>query len=424
MSYKIIDVEKIGEKYMKIDHSSGLTIFLCPMQGFSSTYAQFSTRYGSLDTTFRTDKNSDFLNVPEGIAHFLEHKMFEDEDGDAFAKFSKTGASANASTSFDRTVYEFLCSDNFLENLEILIKMVTSPYFTDKSVEKEQGIIAQEINMYNDNPSWRVYFNLLKALYHNHPITIDIAGTVESISNINKELLYDCYNTFYNLNNMVLSIAGNFEAEQVIELCDKLLVKSPEINIEHKLIEEPQTIKEKFVSLTKPISMPMFEIGFKADPFDSKDKVKNMVANNIMLEILAGECSPLFTRLYDSGKITDAFDYNGISNKGMFCNVFSGESNNPQEVLDELVSEIKMLQQNSIDVKDFERTKKFYHGKLIMGFNNVESIASAMTGAFIQNRPAFEVVDILANITIDDINNALKNNLDYNRIAMSVANPN
>ena len=419
----MIKVKSIGESYQKIDHPSGLTIYLCPMENYSTTYAQFATRYGSLDTCFKLGKDTDYIEVPEGIAHFLEHKLFEDEDGDAFSKFSKIGAGANASTSFDRTIYEILCSDNFMESLEILINMVTKPYFTDESVAKEQGIIGQEIGMYNDDAGWCVYFNLLRALYHNHPITIDIAGTVESISQIDKDLLYKCYGVFYNLRNMVLSIAGNFDVDEVIGLCDKLLVPSEDVRIDRKETNEPDTIKEKFVSMKKPVSVPLFEIGFKGTPLKDSERIKRLLSNSIMLEILAGDCSPLFSRLYDEGKIIDTLSYSGISNTGMFCNVFSGESNNPDEVLKEILDEISNLKDKGIDKADFERAKKFYYGKMIMGFGNVESIANSMTGAFINRQVPFEVVDILSKITLDDVNFALERNLDFDKVAMSVVEP-
>ncbi|MEG2203785.1 MAG: pitrilysin family protein, partial [Oscillospiraceae bacterium] len=213
---------RLGESYTKIDHPSGLTLMLCPMKGFSTAYALFAARVGSIDDAFSLGDGA-YTEVPAGIAHFLEHKLFESEEGDAFDLYAKTGASANAYTSFDRTAYLFACTDHFAESLEILINLVTHPYFTEQTVQKEQGIIGQEIRMYEDDPEWRVYFNLLGALYHNHPIRVDIAGTVESISKISAETLYRCHQAFYNLNNMVLSVAGNFEIDTVLAACDRLL---------------------------------------------------------------------------------------------------------------------------------------------------------------------------------------------------------
>ncbi|MBP1577986.1 MAG: insulinase family protein, partial [Oscillospiraceae bacterium] len=220
----------LAENYTKIEHPSGLTLMLCPMEGFSSAYALFATRYGSIDSVFAVG-DGEFTEVPAGIAHFLEHKLFESEEGDAFALYAKTGASANAYTSFDRTAYLFSCTDKFDESIEILINLVTKPYFTAQTVQKEQGIIGQEIRMYDDDPEWRVYFNLLGALYHDHPLKTDIAGTVESISEITADLLYSCYHAFYNLNNMVLAVAGNFDIDTVVKACDKMLIPASDVKV-------------------------------------------------------------------------------------------------------------------------------------------------------------------------------------------------
>ena len=190
MERTVIKSARLGQEMVKIKHPSGLTMLLCPMLGYSTAYATFTANVGSVDTGFKTQDDDAFVDVPEGIAHFLEHKMFENEDGDAFAKYAKTGASANAYTSFDKTAYLFACTDRFEESLEILLDFVRRPYFTKESVQKEQGIIGQEIRMYDDDGEWRVQFNLLQALYHNHPVRIDIAGTVESIAEIDDQLLY------------------------------------------------------------------------------------------------------------------------------------------------------------------------------------------------------------------------------------------
>ena len=191
---------------------NGLQVYVVEKEDYSSAYALFGTRYGSVDTVFSRD-NENFTAVPEGIAHFLEHKLFESEDGDAFTRYAETGAYANAFTSFDRTCYLFSCSDNFEKNLDILLDFVQNPYFTEQTVKKEQGIIGQEIRMYEDSPSWRVLFNMLSAMYQNHPVRIDIAGTVDSIAKIDANLLYECYNTFYHPSNMFICIAGNVKAQ-------------------------------------------------------------------------------------------------------------------------------------------------------------------------------------------------------------------
>ena len=208
---KEIKSDRVGDKYYEVEHSSGLKIFIYPKENNNSTYAVFGTKYGSVDVNFKTSDEKETNTVPAGIAHYLEHKLFESEDGDAFTRYAKTGASANAYTSFDKTCYLFSCTENVYESLEILLDFVQTPYFTEQTVQKEQGIIGQEIRMYDDDPQWRVMFNLLRAMYHNHPVRVDIAGTVESIAEITPELLYKCYHTFYNLNNMVLCVAGNVD---------------------------------------------------------------------------------------------------------------------------------------------------------------------------------------------------------------------
>ena len=204
----------LGDSFFEIKHDTGLRIFVYPKKGYSTTYAVFGTNYGSIDTFIKTVGN-DATPIPEGTAHFLEHKLFESEELDAFERFAKTGANANAYTSFDKTCYLFSCSSNFSKNLEILLDFVQHPYFTQQTVEKEQGIIGQEIRMYQDEPSWQVLFNLLKLMYHKHPVKIDIAGTVESIAEITADTLYGCYNNFYNLNNMVLAVVGNTTVDEV-----------------------------------------------------------------------------------------------------------------------------------------------------------------------------------------------------------------
>ncbi|MDE6666274.1 MAG: insulinase family protein, partial [Ruminococcus sp.] len=215
MEKNVIKSSRTGDSCIHVKHKSGLDIYICEMEGFSGTEALFGTKYGSVNTMFKMRDDEEYTVVPEGIAHFLEHKLFENEDCDVFELYAKTGANGNAYTSFDRTCYLFSCSKNYQDSLKILLDFVQKPYFTKASVDKEQGIIGQEIQMTNDNPEWRVFFNMLRCMYHNHPVKIDIAGTIESIAQIDADLLYKCYHTFYNLNNMVISIAGNIKADEV-----------------------------------------------------------------------------------------------------------------------------------------------------------------------------------------------------------------
>ena len=298
MNKKAIASPSLGEQFLQVEHSSGLTILLCPMEGYSTAYAMFSAKVGSIDTTFKTQREEDFVEVPAGIAHFLEHKMFECDDGDAFAKYAKTGASANAFTSFDRTAYLFSCTGNFRESLEILLDFVSRPYFTPETVQKEQGIIGQEIRMYDDDPGWRSLFNLLGAIYHVNPVRLDIAGTTESIAEITSDLLYRCYHTFYSLGNMVLTVAGNFRPEEVLETADKILQKGEDVHIQWRKAEEPREVASPYVEQSLSVSTPLFQLGFKGEAGDSLTNLRRQVADEILLEILCGESSPQIGRAH------------------------------------------------------------------------------------------------------------------------------
>ena len=315
--------KNINETVKIYTHKSGLKVYVCEKNNYSSSYAIFGTRYGSIDTKFKVS-DSDFIEVPEGIAHYLEHKLFESEEQDAFERFAKTGASANAFTSFDRTCYLFSCSSNFEKNFEILLDFVQHPYFTEETVRKEQGIIGQEINMYDDNAGWRVLFNLLGAVYENHPVKIDIAGTVESIAKINADLLYDCYNTFYNLNNMFICVAGNVSADKIFEMCDKLLLDKEKVEIERFMpVESEKVVKDK-VEIALPVSMPMFAIGYKEVCKVPQKTIKEKILTEVILKSIFGADGNLYKELFDSGLINDNFGTEYFTGYGYACIIVEG----------------------------------------------------------------------------------------------------
>ena len=369
MEKKIIKNEKTGDSYIHIKHDSGLDILICEMEGFSTTEAIFGTKYGSINTRFKTNKDKDYTVVPEGIAHFLEHKLFENEDCDVFELYAKTGASANAFTSFEKTCYLFSCSDKYKESLEILLSFVQSPYFTKENVDKEQGIIGQEIRMYQDNPSWRVFFNLLKILYHNHPVKIDIAGTIESIAEIDADLLYKCYNTFYNLNNMVLAVAGNVKADEVLEIADKLLKPCENQQLETAFENEPEEIVKKEIVQNLSVGIPLFNIGFKASPKKGYENIKAELEANMVMNILADSSSPLYKRMTEDGIINSSFSTEVFNGDGFFSMIFSGESQKPYDVMNEIIKEIESAKVNGLDARHFEVLKR-----LIMEMQCVNSI--------------------------------------------------
>ncbi len=422
MNQKIVS-ERVGENYRKIHHSSGLTMLLYPMEGFSSAYAMLTTDYGSVDMTFRTAPDREFTTIPAGTAHFLEHKMFENEDGDAFAKYAATGASANAFTSFDRTSYLFGCADHFEESLQILMEFVGTPYFTKQTVDKEQGIIGQEIRMYDDNPDWRALFNLLDAMYVNHPIKIDIAGTVESIAEITAETLYETYGAFYNLNNMVLTVAGSFDPETVIRVADKVLKPAPKIALERKFTEEPDEVGKKRVEQKFPVASPMFCLGLKVRPADARTNALNSVLDEIVNEILCGDASPLYRRLYDSGLINTTFDSEADCGKDFFALIFSGESKDPDKAAEAILEEIRRLQKEGIDEKAFARSKKAVYGRYVRMLNRPDSIANAMTGTHFAGLGIYDLVEAVAAATPEQIEARLREDYRTEYSSLSVISP-
>ncbi len=419
---KIID-EKLGEHYYKLKHKTGLDIILYPKTGFSTSYAMFSTKYGSIDTKFKLDTDNKVNEVPAGIAHFLEHKLFESEDGDAFSRYAATGASANAYTSFENTCYLFSTTQNLYEALDILLDFVQHPFFTKESVEKEQGIIAQEIKMYDDDPQWRAMFNLLRGMYHNHTVKEDIAGTVESISEITPEYLYDCYKTFYNLNNMSLVVAGNIDVDKILELCDKNLKQSENVNITRYFEDEPDSIVSSVIEDKLSVAMPIFQIGYKENIKGLKSE-KDIATTEILLDVIASTSSPLFKKLYDMNLINDAsFSYEYFEGEGFSAVIFGGDSKDPKKVFDEVKKHIAELKTTGVDKDDFTRAIKSIYGANISGLNSSATIANAITGLHFKDRELFTYIRSFEQITLEDINNRLNTLFNEDYAVLSVISP-
>lgn len=417
-------VEKISdsldEKYYEIDHKSGLKIYVMPKENYSSAYAIFGTDYGSIDTKFKRSDKNEWTVVPEGIAHFLEHKLFESEDLDAFARYAKTGASANAYTSFDRTCYLFQCSDNFEASLEILLDFVTHPYFTKETVEKEQGIIGQEITMYYDVASWMSTFNLLRLLYHNHPVRIDIAGTVDSIAQITDKLLYDCYNTFYNLHNMTLAVVGNVTPEQVLNVCDKMLKPAPELSIERSFEDEGRDIVSDYTEYNLAMSIPVFSFGYKEACAKPKQDLKTIVETDVLLEILAGNTSDLYNSLFRQGLINESFSKEYFIGWGYEAIIFDGESENPKEVARQIKAEVARLKREGITDEEFEAARRSLYGKEIMSYNDIDSLANSLVAAHFGKYDMFDIIEIFKSIGKEDILSRLAQVMDEKYSALSV----
>ncbi|HZJ77474.1 MAG TPA: pitrilysin family protein [Clostridia bacterium] len=422
MIIKDISNEKLGEKYFKIKHPSGLTIFIMPKEDYSSTYAVFATKYGSIDNIIKR-KDGSFVDIPAGTAHFLEHKLFESEDLDAFARFAQTGANANAYTGFDRTAYLFSCSSNFKENLEILLDFVQSPYFTQETVEKEQGIIGQEIRMYKDSAMWEVMFNLLMALYRVHPVRIDIAGTEESIAQITADTLYDCYKSFYNLKNMALAVVGNVTVEDVLETADKLLKSGNGEKAQRKFtLESPEPVKT-YTEEKLAVNTEQFLLGFKENITTPELTLKEKIGSQIALEATSGKASHLYKKLFDSELINTSFSHEHFNGFGYSAALFGGETKDPQKATQVIKAEIKNILTKGIPEIDFKRAKRKLYGRMIMQYNDIDDLANNLIETHFNNNGLFDEIEICKSVTLDYANQRLNELLNEQYSALSVIKP-
>ncbi|MFC4103503.1 EF-P 5-aminopentanol modification-associated protein YfmH [Paenibacillus xanthanilyticus] len=403
---------------------NGLEVVVLPKDGFSKTYATFSTRYGSIDNRFAVGGGQE-IAVPDGIAHFLEHKMFEEPTGDIFATFASQGASANAYTTFDRTVYLFSATEQIEANLETLINFVQSPYFTDENVEKEKGIIEQEINMYRDNADWRVYFGLIDALYQKHPIHIDIAGTAESIGKITKETLYSCYETFYHPSNMFLFIVGGVDPEKVMELVRRNQAAKQfkeQGDIKRFIDAEPEAVRTPRKTAQLPVSLPKVLFGFKENraPLASEALLRAEIATKLMLDTLLGSSSPIYHALYDDNLISDSFGHEFNSAEDYAFSVIGGETKDPEALLARLRSAIEEAQANGLSEAAFERTKRKKIGSYLRLLNSPEAIAGEFTRYRFRGADLFELVPVYEAITLDEANARLREHFNWDLMAVSI----
>lgn len=418
MSFKKTENKRLGEEYYSLDHSSGLRMIVYPKKGFNSIYATMGTRFGSVYSHFVSGGRD--IIVPDGTAHYLEHKLFESEDGDAFSKYAKTGASANAYTSFDQTCYLFSCTDNFEESLGILIDLIQSPYFTNETVAKEQGIISQEIKMYDDSPDWRVMMNLLQSMYHSHPINIDIAGTVETIAKITPQVLYDCYNSYYNLHNMVLVVVGGVDPEDVLRVVDEKIKPCAPVDTRVVFPDEPYGVVRSYTEQRLPVAVSQFELGFKERYPGDFASSRDLICTSMILSAFAGESSELYRRLYDEKLINSTFGTEYLEGPGYRAVLFSGESANSVLASEMINDAVRKLHKNGISEEDLERARKVTYGKLVAGLDNNRSIASELVNGAFTGRELFESAEAVASVTAKDINKRISEQLDPDNCCLSV----
>lgn len=402
---QIIENSKVKEKLYVEKLENGLTVMIMPKKNIQKKYMIWATNFGSIDNKFIAPNDKEETSIPDGVAHFLEHKMFEQPNGtNSLDTLTALGVNANAYTTTDHTCYLFECTDNFYPAMDELMDYVQSPYFTDQNVEKEKGIIGQEIKMYDDYPSWAVYMNAIRCMYKNNPITIDIAGTVESIAKIDKDVLYKCYNTFYHPSNMVMCFAGDFEPESLIEEVKKRL-KPREKHGEIKRIypEEPEEIVKKENTKKMEVSMPIFVIGIK-DMFDSKNCssdaiVKKHIAIEILLNMLIGKSSPLYKELYEKELITGEPYLEYEFSKQYAHIAITGQSKEPKKVLEKLQNEIQKLKSQDLDIEHFKRIKNMIYGNYIKEYDDVAEICRMFVGDYMKGINSFEYLENYNQVT-------------------------
>lgn len=413
--------------YEKLEN--GLDVYFMPKHGFTKKYAVLATNYGSNELEFVPIGEDKKIRVNEGIAHFLEHKMFEQPDGgNAFDKFSKWGANANAFTNFTMTAYLFSATDNFYESLEHLIDYVQTPYFTDENVEKEKGIIEQEIKMYDDDPEWNVYFNTLKALYVNYPVRIDIAGDVDSIYKITKEELYKCYNTFYNPGNMALFIVGDLDKDKVIDVVKNVNhydVERLSTEIEKFYPNEPNYINQKEIVAKFPVSMPMFNIAFKDYNVGIKgnELLRKEIITEILTDMLFKRGSKLFEDLYMKGLINDNFGGGFSSQIDYGFTIIGGDSKDPRKVKEIILEYIQKYKIEGLCKNEFERIKKKKIGNFLKYFDSISFIANNFITYKFKDINLLDYVDVLKSVTFDEVNERLKSHLNEENCVISIVEP-
>ena len=414
---EIIKNNKINETEYIETLENGMKIIVIPKKNTKKKYVIWSTKFGSIDNNFIDPTTNTEVKVPDGVAHYLEHKMFENENGvDSLYKMMALGLDANAYTTNDHTAYLFGCTDNFYEGLDELMDFVQHPYFTDENVEKERGIIGQEIGRYDDEPSWKLYVNAMDCLYKNNPIKLDIAGTVESIAKITKETLYSCYNTFYHPSNMVMCLSGDFEPEKIIEEVKKRLIPREKMaEIKRIYPEEPKGINKKEKEANMGINMPLFMIGYKDEL--QEDKVKEDLAVQIIFNSLLGKSSKVYQELYNEGLLQTSLDSSYEYSKTYAHALIGGESSNPKKVYEKIKETIK---NEEISKEDFERSKKKIYGDLVSEYNDVENIGRMYLSDAIKDVNSMEYIDKIDDISLEYVNEILRKLFKENESIISI----
>ena len=419
---KVLESKKIKEKAYIEELENGMKVIIIPKSNLDKKYIIWGTHFGSIDNRFIMPKTGEEVFIPDGVAHFLEHKMFEQPNGtNSLDTLMALGLDANAYTTNDHTAYLFECTNNFYEGLDELMDYVQHPYFTDSNVEKEKGIIGQEIKMYDDEPSWRLYMNAMDCMYKENPIKIDIAGSVESISKITPDVLYKCYNTFYNPSNMIMTVCGDFNPEELLEEIKKRLIKKEEQGeIKRIYPEKEKEINMSYKEVKMEVSLPIFAIGYKDVEGMTEDIVKKHIAIEILLNMIIGRSSDTYKELYENGILSAKPDTDYEFSKEYAHVLISGQSKEPENVKEKIERTIEKFKQEGLKEEHFNRIRKKVYGDYVVEYNNVGNIARMFLADSIKNINSFDYIEKFNEVTKEYTESVLKNVFRCENMIMSV----
>lgn len=414
----------IDETVYEHELQNGLRLFVIPKPGFQKTFVTYTTQFGSLDSRFKPLGKDEFVTVPDGVAHFLEHKLFEKEEEDLFTAFAEENAQANAFTSFDRTSYLFSATDHLENNIKRLLTMVETPYFTKETVDKEKGIIAEEIKMYQEQPGYKLMFNTLRAMYEKHPIRVDIAGSVESIYDITKDDLYLCYETFYHPSNMVLFVVGDVEPQYIVDIVEEhenLRDKTNQPKIERALIDEPKSVNQHVVSEEMKLQSPKLMLGFKNQPLDESPEkyVQRDLEMTFFYELIFGEETEFYQELLNDDLIDETFGYQFVLEPTYSFSIITSATNHPDQLKQLLIKQLKDNKDNLTDVEAFDLLKKQFIGEFISSLNSPEYIANQYAKLYFEGVSVFDMLNIVENITLESVNETSQLCLDLDEMVDS-----
>lgn len=417
--------KQIDEKVYEAELNNGLKLFIIPKKGFQKTFVTYTTQFGSLDNKFKPHGSDTYVTVPDGVAHFLEHKLFENEEEDLFTAFAEDNAQVNAFTSFDRTSYLFSATDNVDRNIKRLLTMVETPYFTKETVDKEKGIIEEEIKMYQEQPGYKLMFNTLKAMYEIHPIRVDIAGSVESIYEITKDDLYLCYETFYHPSNMVLFVVGDVDAEHIYEVIAEHEDKRDKVNqpqIVRDALNEKSEVNEFNVTESMKLQSPRLMLGFKNETLKNEPNeacVKRDLEMTLFYEMVFGEETDFYQTLLNQDLIDETFGYQFVLEPTYSFSVITSATQYPDKLKALLLEELENTQGKLSDAEAFNLLKKQFIGEFISGLNSPEYIANQYTKLYFEGVSLFDLLDIVESITLDSVNETANTCLNLTQVVDS-----